>query len=336
MSKKAHGQFTDDHHYHKLFSKPETITDLIKTIQPQLLAELDLASLTHISGEFLSADMRARRSDVIWKVRWRNHDDCWLYVYLLLEFKSRQERFCILQVLEYLVLAYQDLVSKKQLSPNNKLPPILPIVLYNGDKPWQQPKNLGELIENGPTFFQPFAPTFNLFVIDENDYQDAPLEANNLVSAIFKFENAGLEALPQVLQAMSAWFHSHENQALKDDLTTWLKYCLKNVLDADTLNVIYTFEDLSPMFATRYQENLAKFQHDALLQGIEQGIEQGLERGLIQGKRLTLKRLANQHFGVLPAWAETHIEEVNASNLDTLMDKLLCATTLEDWLLTKH
>jgi hypothetical protein len=78
------------------------------------------------------------------------------------------------------------------------------------------------------------------------------------------------------------------------------------------------------MFATRYQENLAEFQQIARLGGIEEGL------------RLSLKRMACHRFGPLPSWAETHIEEVSASDLDRLMDKLLGATTLEDWLLTKH
>jgi hypothetical protein len=32
---------------------------------------------------------------------------------------------------------HQDLIKANHLSEQRKLPPVLPIGLYNGDKPWQ-------------------------------------------------------------------------------------------------------------------------------------------------------------------------------------------------------
>jgi len=36
------------------------------------------------------------------------------------------------RILTYLGLLYQDLLQTKKIRPDEKLPPVLPIVLYNG------------------------------------------------------------------------------------------------------------------------------------------------------------------------------------------------------------
>jgi len=330
-------QFTDDNFYHQFFSNAEVVADLLKIINPDLLNELDLSSFTQVSNEFISADMRARRGDVFWKVRWKAKDtsaeDGWLYIYILLEFKSRQERFCILQVLEYLILAYRDLIKKKALTANHKLPPLLPIVLYNGDTPWKQPKTLAELIEPGPAFFQPFVPNFNLFVIDENDYQDAPLEINNLVSAIFKFENSRDPfSLKELIEAFLVWFNAHPNQALKQAIITWIKHSLKNVLSPDILGQIHTLEELSPMFATRAEQFMQQQKTIWLQTGMETGEQKGRQEGREEERRALLIKTLSKRFGPIPEFALSVIQTASLERLEFLIDCALEAASLDEWL----
>ena len=61
--------------------------------------------------------------DVVWRVK---ADERWVYLYLLIEFQSRIDRFMALRMLVYVGLLYQDLVRSKQLGPDGLLPPVLP------------------------------------------------------------------------------------------------------------------------------------------------------------------------------------------------------------------
>ena len=70
---------------------------------------------------------------MIWRLRWGEE---WLYVYLLLEFQSTINRFMAVRVMVYLGLLYQDLIKTKQLTRTGRLPPVLPVVLYNGKPRW--------------------------------------------------------------------------------------------------------------------------------------------------------------------------------------------------------
>ncbi len=86
---------------------------------------------------------------MIRRVRFRGQ---WLYVYLLIEFQSTVDRFMALRLMVYVGLLYQRLIDEKRIRPGGFLPPVLPIVLYNGTRRWSAPldvagmKNLAALV----------------------------------------------------------------------------------------------------------------------------------------------------------------------------------------------
>ena len=123
-----------DHSYKLLFSHGQMVEDLLRGfVHEAWVGEVDFATLDRVGGSYVSDDLREREDDVIWRVRLREQ---WLYVYLLIEFQSRPDPFMALRMLVYVGLLYQELVKGKQLTANHKLPPVFPLVLYNGERPW--------------------------------------------------------------------------------------------------------------------------------------------------------------------------------------------------------
>ncbi|MCB2263125.1 MAG: Rpn family recombination-promoting nuclease/putative transposase, partial [Candidatus Thiosymbion ectosymbiont of Robbea hypermnestra] len=121
---------THDSSYKLLYSHTAMIEDLLRGFVPETwVAELDLTSLQKCSGSYVSDDLRDRADDLIWRVHWGQD---WLYVYLLLEFQSGIDPWMAVRIQTYLGLLYQDLIRTRRLSNTGRLPPVLPIVLYNG------------------------------------------------------------------------------------------------------------------------------------------------------------------------------------------------------------
>ena len=54
--------------------------------------------------------------------------------------------YMAVRVLTYLGLLYQDLIHQKTVTAGQKLPPVLPIVLYNGKPRWGAATEIGQLI----------------------------------------------------------------------------------------------------------------------------------------------------------------------------------------------
>jgi len=101
--------------YKLLFSDPLMVRDLLQGfIDDPWLARLDFSTLELVNGHYVSEDLRNRADDVVWRVK---ADERWVYLYLLIEFQSRIDRFMALRMLVYVGLLYQDLVRGKQLAP---------------------------------------------------------------------------------------------------------------------------------------------------------------------------------------------------------------------------
>ncbi|MEE8523801.1 MAG: Rpn family recombination-promoting nuclease/putative transposase, partial [Thermoanaerobaculia bacterium] len=66
--------------------------------------EIDFSTLKRLPDSYVSYGLGDRHGDLVWKVRWRNQT---LYVYLVLEFQSTDERFMAVRLLAYIALLYQ-------------------------------------------------------------------------------------------------------------------------------------------------------------------------------------------------------------------------------------
>ena len=70
----------------------------------------------------------------MWRLRARGAGG-WLHVLVLLEFQSTTDSAMALRVLEYTALLYGEMLRRGVARPG-ALPPVVPVVLYNGDSPW--------------------------------------------------------------------------------------------------------------------------------------------------------------------------------------------------------
>ena len=82
----------------------------------------------------------------MWRVRLQGQREAWLYLLAMLEFQSTDDRYMAVRILVYTGLLYQDLIRRGALGPDGRLPPVLPIVLYNGRNRWSAPVEVGDLI----------------------------------------------------------------------------------------------------------------------------------------------------------------------------------------------
>jgi predicted transposase/invertase (TIGR01784 family) len=173
-----------DQSYKAIFTYPEIIQQLLQSfVQQDWVQELDFSTLEKTNSSFVTDDLRERFDDIIWKVRWQNQD---LYIYLLLEFQSSRDYFMAVRLLTYIGLLYQDLISSQKLKVGDKLPPVLPVVLYRGQAEWNCPQTLDELIINPSKVLAQYQPKLNYCLIDECRYSDDVLQTiDNALAMLF-------------------------------------------------------------------------------------------------------------------------------------------------------
>jgi len=312
--------------YKLLFSDPLMVRDLVQGfIDEPWLQQLDFETLERVNGQYVSEDMRQREDDVVWRVRSRED---WLYLYLLIEFQSTDDRFMALRMMVYVGLLYQDLIRQRQLGPDGLLPPVLPIVLYNGEPRWRAPTELSALLPKLPGFLAPLQPQMRYLLIDEGAYAEDTLAAlsHNLAAVIFRLEQPQTPAAVQsIIAELEARTRGEAYRTIRRVITLWLRALLRrNKKYPIELPELEDLQELRVMLSQRIEQWAEAY----IATGREEGLERGLAQGVLQGEARLLGRLLTRRFGELPAWVERRLNEAKEAELANWSEAVLDARSL--------
>jgi len=311
-----------DHSYRYLFSHPELIRDLLQGfIHEPWVAELDLTTLERVNGSYVTADLREREDDLIWRVRFR---DRWIYLYLLIEFQSTVDRYMAVRLLTYLGLLYQDLIQGGEIQ-GGRLPPVLPLVLYNGEPRWTAALTIEELIEEVPGGLAKYRPTFRYLLLDEAHHDARSLPERNLVAAIFRLERSHTPAdLRRVVASLIEWLQSPEQDSLERAFNVWINRVLLPVrLPGQALPQTHNLTEVHTMLAERVKQWTKEWAEE----GMQKGMQKGLQKGLLEAIELGLSiKFGSEGAAVLERVRK--IEDID--RLRAIKEVVKIAATLEE------
>ena len=173
-----------DRGYKKLFSNPRLFQQLLESfVKAPWVKDLEFESSEKLDKSFVSDHYKETESDLIYKVKFQGQE---AYIYILIEFQSTVVWFMALRVLHYLTNFWLDYAESHPKV--KKLPPVFPLVLYNGEDPWNAATDLTALIDRVELMGE-CAPQFQYFKLAENEYsKETLLQIHNLVSTLFLAE----------------------------------------------------------------------------------------------------------------------------------------------------
>jgi hypothetical protein len=282
-----------DSGYKLLFSHPEMVRDLIRGfVHEDWVRDLDFSTLEKIPGSYVTPDLSTRESDVVWRLRWKGKGV--LYVYLLMEFQSTVDSSMALRMMVYLGLLYQDLLKRGETAPSGKLPPVLPLVLYNGYAPWGAAREISELIEEAPGGLEWYRPRLRYCLLDEMRMADSELESlRNLAAAVFRLEKSrDSEAMQRVLTAAIEWLRAPGLEKVRRSFTLWV---LRSLLPSRIRGIRFPeFLDLEEVKSMLAESGLSWSD-----QWEREGVEKGRKQTVAKGREVLLRNLESR-FGPLP------------------------------------
>jgi hypothetical protein len=324
-----------------LLEETGNVRELLQILEVKLLDRIDFAQMKVEPARFVQRDFRHLESDVVLSAPLRLTAEGLrrqLIVYILIEHQSKPDEFMIFRVLEYVTLIYKrqmrDWQRKHDTLEGFRFQPVLPIVLYSGNRTWEKLGSIKDLVELGDELadlIPALVPMFLNVGKTDPDQLESKGGAFGHVLRLVQQKNRRArvfgETLTKVVQALRGLAESEVDRwhGLLSYIHALVYYERSGaehprfhqqiedaVQDIDDEDVPVTGKTIREMF-------------------IDQGIEKGRKEEAVQARRQVLVRLLKNRFGRIPIKQVRRIEATtDLTRLNAWLDAVVTAQTLDD------
>ena len=279
-----------------------------------LADELDFDTLDPLPTDRISGGLVQRQMDLLCKVRFRGG---WLYLLILLEFQSENDPFMALRILTYTCLTYEELIRRGEIKPGNKLPPLLPVAVYNGRPRWRAATDVNELVAPVTEPLAQYLPSFRYLLLDLQRIGEQDPQSRDLVTSLGIVERDPTpENLQRILGGLIRRFRGPEFAEFHQALRSWVAGAAEawQISEADLAGMM-SFKEDEEMY-----ERAKELRDQVHRDGVRQGLEQGRRE-----RALVVRRFAARKFGAEAAERLTRILEdrADADRLDEVVDAII-------------
>ena len=319
-----------DGSYRTLFAQPALVEQFLETFAPdEVVQTLRFEQMTPMGTTFLAQNLARRYTDCLWRIPTDGNP---LYLCLLIEFQSTVDSFMAVRVATYVCLLYEHLIETDKKGLEQGLPPVLPIVLYNGIKAWNANREIASFVPVlAGSVLERLQLQMGYLLIDiaRLTDEDKP-EIPNLVSTLFEMDRAShteeQETIDGLFERLITLTEAHPGRvALRRALVIFFNGVLHHrgaLMPSDTLNDLM---EVRTMFSN-IDINLQK--------KYEEGREEGEERGEIKGRQkgalgVALNLLASRFNADEDQW-RARLDLLDEAQLNDFILRLVSASSLEE------
>ena len=280
----------DDAKYKSLFSHPRVRRDLLRGfVSKDLAGLLDLDTLQMMPTEFVDARLGQQRSDMVWRVNFREGKGE-LYVVVLTEFQSTVDRDMPLRMAKYTAQIYTKLLEEERRPAGWKLPPVLPVVVYSGEARWSAPQEMEEMVAPVDEELLPFQLRQRYFLLDLRRVGVEDAAQDNVLYAQALIEQGRWKDLWSALSALQEAIDPEDEAKLRGLVAALVRQAAEGsgqVTD-EMLKKLKSFEETGELgeMGSLLAERMDQAVDESRSEGKELGLAEGKELGLAEGKEL--------------------------------------------------
>ena len=253
-----------------LSDKDEIISILKDFVNPQNTIKSE--EIEPYNTSFITSKYQNREADIVYKIKGKN-------AFILIEHQSKIDKKMPYRLLEY----YTEIMRTTDIK-NGKMPVVIPIIIYTGDKKWNSNGYISEkqeVIEG----YQEGRLDVKYNLIQANNFKvEELLSKGTMLANAMIIENSNdteelMENLEKIIQNIN-----EKEQFIK--LRNIAKYILKGILEEENIEKIekmieakeenYSMDELIERIKRNDKKKIEKIAQDAMKTGISQGMEKAI------------------------------------------------------------
>ncbi len=256
-----------------------------ENLPEEITRDLDFSTLTPCKDMFVGRKLARAYSDVLYEIRFKNKP---AYLYFLFEHKSWEPTFPGIQLLKNMAHIWESHV--KQYPETQKLPPIIPLLIYHGESPWKVDTRFISMFDIPETLAK-YIPSFNYELYDishmpeENIKGEAELRIV-LMAFRYIFHPEIMSRLKNIFQLFRELSDETTFNEYLEMLLIYLGSNIKNV-EFDQLqgSVNDAIKEGGALMSTIFEQ----VKEIGIKEGKEIGVKEGEEIGVKKGKEIGVK-----------------------------------------------
>ena len=276
--------------YKDFFAQRRAVADTLRTFVPDLVRELDFSTLERMPTSFVTEARGRQHADTLWRIEITGGG--WIYIFVLLEFQSAVDPPMALQMMEYRTRIWEGL-EKEELGPDDDLPFVLPIVIYNGEQRWTAATDVADLLDPWYKQLPGYRLSHRYLLIEIQAEDPATLPPDNVLTMFARLEQARTpEALEALVGTLPDWLGRTREHELTGPFRTWIMHVLTQRHGERGTKLRRKLRKEEEAKMTTLIERARKWGEERDQQWLQKGIEKGIEQ-----QRHLLHRQVTRRFG---------------------------------------
>ncbi len=240
----------------------------------ELKRKLEKEEIEKYNSSFVNKRYENRESDVVYKKKDQK-------IFFLIEHQTSIDYSMPKRILEYEIeIMESNIDHKKKMKKGEKLPAIIPIVIYTGRKKWDVAKYIEECQEKLEGGKIPGLGSY--YIIDINEYSKEELEEDELFfSKILLIEKARTEE--ELIEILTDIAKKIKDEKAKGELKRMIYYIYREKIGEEKtrelIEKLKEGESMKLAVERMLDKEYAKRDRKSRQEGRKEGIKEGKERG---------------------------------------------------------
>lgn len=285
-----------DKGYQYLLSHKHNFVELLQSfVHEPWVKQLDESQIERLDKSFILPNFKKQEADDVYRVTLKGNK---VIYYVLMEFQSTVDYQMPFRLLCYMISIWLYVLKDagaKAKRKSYRLPVIIPIVLYNGERPWTASRSFKDILEGHGEHGNGLLD-FEYIVLDVNRYEKQRLlDKQNFMGSVFLLDQKFsvpemITRLKQIEDLVNSW-----DEPTVRMFSTWMKNIASRGLDADQQDEVNKLLDqMKPKEAEQMIYNLER----TLKNAFKDATKEGELRGNLEGKLEVAQHMLHEGFDI--------------------------------------